>query len=404
MGVPFVDLTRRYAALKPEIDAAVARTLASGWYLLGDEARGFEEELGAYLTSPPPLSRPVASSLGKGLPASGRFLLPFPRDVRTSGRGGGGRGHVVGVASGTDALVLALEAAGIGPGDDVLCPALTATATPMAIRMVGATPIFVDVEPGTLCLCPEDTARKITPRTRAMVPVHLYGRPANLDKLSEICSQQELIFIEDCAQSAGSVYHGQRVGTFGALAAFSFYPTKNLGAFGDAGAVVTQDAALAESVRQRRAYGEKTRYHAQIEGRNSRLDELQAAILRVGLPYLDATNARRREIAEQYSAALNPSIVEVPADEPGHTYHLYVVRSDHRSALQNHLKERGVATMVHYPVAQHRQPAFANLHQAESCPVASREVGRILSLPLFPELTDDEVGQVIAAVNSFPED
>ena len=359
--IPFVEFTRHYAALKPEIDAAVARTLASGWYLLGKEAEGFEAELSAYL----------------------------------------GGGHAVGVANGTDALVLALEAAGIGPGDDVLCPAMTATPTPMAIRMAGATPIFVDVEPDTLCMSPEDAARKVTSRTRAIIPVHLYGRPARLTELMALCERENLTLIEDCAQAMGSSFDGKRVGTFGALAAFSFYPTKNLGAFGDAGAVVAADPAHAQKIRQLRAYGERTRYHAETEGRNSRLDELQAAILRVKLPLLDAANARRRELAARYVAGLNPKVVETPRDEPGHTYHLFVVRSERRDALQEHLKAHGVGTMIHYPVAQHRQEAFAGLGQAESCPVAAREADRILSLPLFPELTDDECDRVIAAVNAF---
>ena len=359
--IPFVDLARAYVALRPEIDRAVARTLASGWYLLGKEAESFEAELGAFL------------------------------DVE----------NVVGVASGTDALTLALEAAGVGPGDDVLCPAMTATATPMAIRLAGATPVFVDVEPETLCIAPEDAARKLTPQTRAVVPVHLYGRPARLDQLAALCERESLTLIEDCAQAAGSTFGGRRVGTFGKLSAFSFYPTKNLGALGDAGAVVTNDPALAERVRQKRAYGERVRYRAETEGRNSRLDELQAAILRVKLPLLDAANARRREFAARYAAELNPKIVEVPTDEPGHTYHLFVVRSDRRDALQEHLKARNIGTMIHYPVAQHRQEAFAGLNQAGSCPVAAREADRILSLPLYPELTDDEQGRVIAAVNAF---
>jgi dTDP-4-amino-4,6-dideoxygalactose transaminase len=361
--VPIIEFTRHYAAHQPALDAAALRVLRSGWYLLGPEVAGFETELAAFL--------------GPGV--------------------GGQNVGAVGVANGTDALVLALRALGVGAGDDVLCPAMTATATPMAIRLAGATPIFVDVLPETLCMDPDDARRKLTAQAKAVVPVHLYGRAADLNPLLALGPP----VLEDCAQAAGALYHDQRVGTLGAATAFSFYPTKNLGALGDAGAVVSKDPELLERVRLLRSYGEKERYHASEEGMNSRLDELQAAFLRVKLPYLEATNQRRREIAWKYSQNLDPAIVTVPPDEPGHVYHLYVVRSDFRNALRKHLTERGVGTTIHYPVAQHRQEAFASLGQGESCPVATREAERILSLPLFPELTDEEINYVIDAVNSY---
>ncbi len=356
--VPIIEFTRHYAAHQAALDDAALRVLRSGWYLLGPEVAAFETEFAEFL--------------------------------------GTGRG-AVGVASGTDALVLALRALGVGAGDEILCPALTATATPMAIRLAGATPIFVDVLPETLCIDPDDVRKKLTPRTKAVIPVHLYGRAAELDELLALGPP----VIEDCAQATGTRYNNQRVGTLGVLAAFSFYPTKNLGALGDAGAVVSNSPELLERVRMLRSYGEKERYYASKDGMNSRLDEFQAAFLRVKLPYLESMNARRREIAQIYTQNLDPKIVTVPPDEPGHVYHLYVVRSDFRDDLQKHLTAYGVGTTIHYPVAQHRQKAFEALGQGESCPVAAREVGRILSLPLFPQLTDDEIQYVIDAVNSY---
>lgn len=364
MKVPIVEFTRHYAAQKAQIDAAVARVLDSGWYILGQEVAALEKELGAYL----------------------------------------GARHVVGVASGTDALCLALRASGIGEGDEVICPAMTATATPMAIRMTGAVPVFADVEPTTLCLDPADAARRVTERTKAIIPVHLYGGPADLDPLVDLCRMRGLTLIEDCAQAAGTTYRGRRVGTFGAAAAFSFYPTKNLGAFGDAGAVVTDDPQVEARVRRLRAYGEAVRYHADEEGINSRLDEIQAAILRAKLGCLDAHNARRQQIARRYAAGLDPRIAAPPTarDPDGHIYHLYVVRTDRRAALQEHLAASGIGTAVHYPVAQNRQKAFAKWGQGDDCPVAARETERILSLPIYPELTDDEVDYVISRVNALP--
>jgi dTDP-4-amino-4,6-dideoxygalactose transaminase len=358
MNVPIIEFTRHYATHRAAIDAAVHRTLDSGWYLLGKEAEGFEAEFSGYL--------------GSGV-------------------------ATVGVANGTDALTLALRAMGVGPGDDVLCPAMTATATPMAIRLAGATPIFVDVLPETLCIDPDDVRKKLTERTKAIVPVHLYGNSAEIDALLAL----GIPLLEDCAQASGTYWRGQHVGTFGTAAAFSFYPTKNLGAFGDAGAVVSKDPALLAHVRQLRSYGEPVRYHADEEGMNSRMDELQAAILRAKLPHLDDAISRRRALAARYRERLDPAIVQVPSDSPGHSYHLFVVRSNNRDALQEHLKRRGVGTTIHYPVAQNRQRAFEKLGQAESCPVAQREAERILSLPLFPELTHAEADHVIDAVNAF---
>jgi dTDP-4-amino-4,6-dideoxygalactose transaminase len=343
----------QYESHRADIDAAMARVLSAGRYILGAEVEAFENEFAAYC----------------------------------------GVGHGVGVGSGTEALHIALAAAGVGAGDEVITVAHTAVATAAAIRMCGATPVFVDIDPNTYTI---DPARiEVTKKTKAIVPVHLYGHPADMDAIMAIASKHELLVVEDCAQAHGARDRGRRVGSIGDIAAFSFYPTKNLGAIGDGGAIVTNSKELAERARLLREYGWAERYVSSIEGWNSRLDEIQAAILRVKLRTLDADNQRRREIAARYERALEGPRTRKDA-EP--VYHLYVIASERRDALQQHLRERGIGALVHYPVPVHRQPAYLS---HVSLPVTENAAKTVLSLPMYPELTDGEQTATIDAVRVF---
>jgi len=364
IAIPLVDLKTAYARLRAEIDAATARVLASGWYILGPEVSAFEAEFAAYL----------------------------------------GARHAVGVASGTDAVLLALRALGVGSGDEVITVAHTAVATVAAIALCGATPRFVDIDPATYTLDPGQLEAAITPRTRAVVPVHLYGAPADMQPILAIARAHDLLVVEDCAQAHGATTGGRRVGTLGDAAAFSFYPTKNLGALGDGGAVVTDRPDVAERLRLLRQYGWRERYVSDVEGMNSRLDELQAAILRVRLRHLDAENAARRQLATRYDAALAGLPLGLPAAWPGESavYHLYVVTADERDALSAHLAAQGIGTGVHYPVPVHRQPAYAHLgYGPGSLPATEAAAARVLSLPMYPDLSATAVDQVSAAVRSY---
>ena len=363
MTIPFNDLRGVYTAHKDEIDAAVARVLQSGWYILGAEVAAFEREFAAFC----------------------------------------GVAECVGVNSGTDALALALAALGVGTGDEVITVAHTAVATVAAIAMLGATPVLVDVEPESYTMSPQAAARAITPRTRAIVPVHLYGHPADLDPILAAANAAGIPVIEDCAQAHGATYRGRPVGTLGSLGCFSFYPTKNLGAFGDGGAVVGNDATLIERVRLQREYGwtPAARYVSTVAGRNSRLDELQAAILRVRLRHLEAENERRRALAAIYAAELGAGVVQ-PVERPGcrHVYHLYVVRVPGRDALRARLAGAGVGTAIHYPVPVHLQPAYSGgglvAHGLAATEQAAQE---ILSLPMYPHLRDEQARAAAAALN-----
>jgi dTDP-3-amino-3,4,6-trideoxy-alpha-D-glucose transaminase len=355
-GVPFVDL--RPGEDLEEVRAAIDRVIERGWFVLGPEVEAFEREFAAA--------------------AAAR--------------------HAVGVANGTDAIALLLRAAGIGPGDDVIVPAMTAAFTGLAVMMAGATPVFADVEPDTLTLDPRAAAAAITSRTRALIPVHLYGQPADLDALSEVAARHNLALIEDCCQAHGATYRGQPVGSRGAGAAFSFYPTKNLGALGDGGAATTNAADMADRLRRLRNGGQANRYHHVEPGVNSRLDEMQAAVLRARLPRLAAATARRRALAARYRAQLPEALRTIPEREPGHVYHLFPVLSADRDALQAHLRASGIETLIHYPVPLNRQPAFQDVH---GCPVAERAAGELLSLPLHPRLAEADVDRVTAAVDLF---
>jgi len=356
-----------YLAHKQEIEAAVARVLESGWYILGEEVTAFEKEFSAYI----------------------------------------GVGHGVGVASGTDALELALRACGIGQGDAVITVSHTAVATVAAIELAGAIPVLVDIDPGTYTMDPDSLESALREmmrrpsseagRPRAVIPVHLYGHPANMLAIMEVAQRYDLCVIEDCAQSHGAALDGRKTGTWGHVAAFSFYPTKNLGALGDAGLVVTDDDELAERARVLREYGWKERYVSDMPGMNTRLDELQAAVLRVKLRHLDDANETRRRLAQLYSALLANTDLTPPQTRSGaiHVYHQYVVRSPQRDALRAFLRERGIGTLIHYPSPVHLQPAYRNrLSAMVSLRQTEETVRQILSLPMFPELTEEEVRTV----------
>ncbi len=362
MAIPLTDLRAQYLSVKAEVDAAVARVLDSGWYILGEEVAAFEREFAAYC----------------------------------------GAADCVGVGSGTEALHLALLACGVGPGDEVITVSHTAVATVAAITLTGARPVLVEVDAETYTMDPVALEAAITPRTRAVIPVHLYGHPADLDPILEVARRAGVRVIEDCAQAHGATYRGRPVGTWGDLGCFSFYPTKNLGALGDGGAVVGCDLALIERVRLLREYGwaAQARYVSQVKGLNSRLDELQAAVLRVKLRHLDSWNEARRALAARYQAWLPPSVVR-PIERPGcrHVYHLYVVRVPDRDRVRARLQEMGIGTGIHYPVPIHRQPAYQDLAPPSGgLAHTERLAGEILSLPMSPTLTEDQLAEVAEAV------
>ncbi|HNA88570.1 MAG TPA: DegT/DnrJ/EryC1/StrS family aminotransferase [Anaerolineales bacterium] len=362
--IPAFELKRQSEMLRPELDEAVARIMAGGSYILGEEVAAFEKEFADYCHA----------------------------------------AHAVGVASGTDALQLALMACGVGAGDEVIAPSHTAVATIAAIEMTGARPVLVDIDLTRYTIDPKQIAEAITPHTRAIIPVHLYGCPADMNPILEIARAKNIFVIEDASQAHGATVAGQRVGSLGQIAAFSFYPTKNLGAFGDGGAVVTNDSQLAEKVHLLRQYGWKERYISQVKGLNSRLDELQAGILRVKLRHLEEWNQRRRHLASLYVDLLSESDLTLPpqpADiEP--VYHQFVVRHPRRDALRETLRSQGIQTLVHYPVPVHLQPAYANLGLGRgSLPKSEQAADEVLSLPLYPELTEDQVQRVAEACLGF---
>ncbi|HLI25644.1 MAG TPA: DegT/DnrJ/EryC1/StrS family aminotransferase [Chloroflexota bacterium] len=364
--LPLVDLHAQYAAIQAEIQAAIAEVLDRMQLILGPHVQAFEAEFAAYCEA----------------------------------------AHAVGVGSGTEALVLALRAAGIGPGDEVITVSHTFFADCEAIVQVGAQPVFVDVRPDTQTMDPASFAAAITARTRAVIPVHLYGQPADMDEIAAIARRHGLFVLEDACQAHGARYRGRRVGTLGHAAAFSFYPGKNLGAYGDGGAVVTNDATLAERIRRLRDHGTVRKYEHYDIGSTGRLDELQAAVLRVKLRYLDTWNARRAAAAATYTAGLTGTEVTPPAvrDDRTHVFHLYAVQAPRRDALRAYLAEQGIATGMHYPIPCHLQPAAREWSAGPgSLPVTERLAAHTLSLPLFPEITDAQLARVIAAVRAFSE-
>jgi dTDP-4-amino-4,6-dideoxygalactose transaminase len=367
MPVQPADPRGNYRGHRNEVVEAVTRSLDSGSYILGPEVASFEQEFAAYL----------------------------------------GCHHVLGVASGTDAIELALRTLGIGAGDSVLTVSHTAVATVAAIELAGAAPVLVDIEDAGMTMSPDSLEATVLAlqsqhRFRAVMPVHLYGRPADMTAILDIAGRYGLKVIEDAAQAHGAELAGRRAGTLSDIAAFSFYPTKNLGALGDGGALSTNDASLAERARALREYGWRSRYVSDEPGINSRLDELQAAILRVKLRYLDEENLRRRRIAATYDERLTKASYRLPASGPdmSHVYHQYVIRAPDRNALRARLAERGVNTLIHYPLAVHQQPAYAGrLAMAPGgLPVTEAACREVLSIPVQPELTDEEVNAVCDAL------
>jgi len=364
MQVPFVDLRAQYTTIAPEVQGAIHAVLERSDFILGCEVDQFEEEFGQYI----------------------------------------GTRHAIGVGSGLAALELALRAYGIGPGDEVITAANTFIATVLAIMAVGARPVLVDAEAATYNLDPAVLASAITSRTRAIIPVHLYGQPADMEPILVLAKRHHLVVIEDAAQAHGATYDGRRAGAWGDAAAFSFYPAKNLGACGDAGMVVTNDEALAAKLRMLRVHGVERRYFHDLHGYNSRLDELQAAILRVKLSRLKHWNARRAEIAARYSEGLKNSPLELPVAGPGntHVYHVYAVLTSRRDELQEFLAQRGVPTIIYYPLPLHLQKVYSELgHRAGDFPAAEAVSKSILPLPIYPELTDDQVDYVVEMVRQF---
>ena len=361
--IPFLDLRAGYDELRPDIDAAISRVLDSGMYILGEEVAAFEREYAAYC----------------------------------------GCKHAIGVANGLDALHLALRAMGVGPGDEVIVPSNTYIATWLAVSQCGATPVPVEAVEGTGNLDPALVEAAITPRTKAILPVHLYGQPADLDPILAIAAKHGLRVLEDGAQAQGARYKGRRIGGHGDAVAWSFYPGKNLGAYGDAGAITTNDDALAEQLRVLRNYGSRVKYVNDVQGWNSRLDPLQAAVLRVKLVHLDDWNARRRAIAARYLDGLRDAGVALPEvpewAEPA--WHLFVVRSTRRDALQARLGEAGIGTLIHYPLPPHRQQAYAELgFSADAFPIANRLADQLLSLPIGPHQPEAATAAVIDAVRA----
>jgi dTDP-4-amino-4,6-dideoxygalactose transaminase len=361
MTIPLLDLYAQYLTIKDDVDAAIQRTILHSAFVGGEELRAFEAEFAEYC------------------------------EVRAA----------VGVGNGTDALYLALRALGIGPGDEVVTVAHTFIATAEAISLTGARPVFIDIQEDTMLMDPEVLETAITPRTRAIVPVHLYGQPCDMDRIMAVAGRHQLKVVEDAAQAHGSRWRGRRVGSIGDVGCFSFFPGKNLGAYGDGGAVVSQDEALMRRVRMLANHGRVDKYLHQMEGVNSRLDGLNAAVLRVKLRHLDAWNAARRRHARHYTEALTDSgvvlpIVNVAAES---VWHLFVLRVAERDDVWKELNARGIAAGIHYPVPLHRQPAYAHLEiPGGMLPVTERTAARVISVPMYPELSSDRIAAVTRAL------
>jgi dTDP-4-amino-4,6-dideoxygalactose transaminase len=355
--IPLVDLKAQYRALKPEIDQAIQRVLDNAQFILGPAVSSFEQDFAAFCHST----------------------------------------DAIGVNSGTSALHLALLAAGVRPGDEVITVPFTFVATVAAIEYAQARPVFVDIEPTYFTMDPAKIERAVTPRTKAIVPVHLYGQPADMDAIRDVADRHRLIVIEDACQSHGSEYKGRRCGSMGLLGCFSFYPGKNLGAYGEGGAIVTSDPALATKVRLLRSWGEEVRYEHKHRGFNYRMDGVQGAVLGVKLKYLEAWTEARRSHAAEYTRRLTGTAASAPTERPAsrHVYHQYVVRVPERDAWRAALTEAGVQTGVHYPIPVHLQPAYADLgYSRGDFPIAEQAAAEVLSLPMFPEMTDQQIESI----------
>lgn len=362
--IPFLDLKSPHVELREEINAAIERVVASGWYVLGAEVEAFENEFGRYCEA----------------------------------------SHCVSLANGLDALHLALRAMDIGPGDEVVVPSNTYIATWLAVSQCGATPVPVEPLENTCNINPALIEAAITPRTKVILPVHLYGQPVDLDPILEIARIRGLRVLEDAAQAHGARYKGKRIGAHGDVVAWSFYPGKNLGALGDGGAITTDDEMLADRIRVLRNYGSREKYVNEVQGYNSRLDPIQAAVLRVKLGYLDSWNARRQEIARQYLDGLAGVDLTLPdvSSWAESAWHLFVVRHEHRNALQQDLTRQGIGSLIHYPIPPHMQQAYAALNwKADAFPVATRMANDVLSLPIGPHLSVNDANKVVAAVKNI---
>ena len=361
--IPMVDLKRQYNALKIEIDAAVSDVLEKTQFILGPNVTKLEEEVAAY------------------------HCLPY----------------AAGVANGTDALLLALRACGIKSGDEVITTPFTFIATAEVVAQLGATPVFVDIRPDTFNIDPNLIEEKITPQTKAIIPVHLFGHPADMEPIMQIAAKHKLKVIEDCAQSFGAKYKNQRTGTIGDVGCFSFFPSKNLGCYGDGGMVITKDETIARRVKMLRNHGSEVRYHHSEVGCNSRLDEIQAAILRVKLKYIDQFNEARRNNAAAYCAALDNKNIILPtvAKDSEHVFHQFTIRVQNRDAIVQVLTEKGIASAVYYPVPLHQQEVFVKLYNdSTSLPVSETCAGEVLSLPMFPELSGEEIQRIAGVIRS----
>ena len=353
----------QYLSCRGEINSAIQNVLDSGWCILGKEVEQFEQEFAAF----------------------------------NSAR------HAIGVGSGTEALHMGLRAMDIGPGDEVITTAHTAVATASAIVLSGATPVFVDIERDYFTIAPYQIESAITPKTKAIIPIHIYGQPANMTAVMEIAQKHGLKVIEDCAQAHGAKYNGKRVGSIGDVGCFSFYPTKNLGSIGDGGALVTNDDSLAQKIKLFREYGWEERYISTKEGWNSRLDEVQAAILRIKLRKLDSNNDRRRKLADNYKKELVGLPLELPIVREGatHVYHLFVIKTDQRDILREYFQKNGIQTTIQYPVPIHHQQFYVDLLGKTSLPVTEKMASKILSLPMYPELEEADQKQVINVLHNF---
>lgn len=364
MNIPVFDLKRQYENLKTEIDNAFKSVLENGIFVLGENVERFEEEFAEYL----------------------------------------GAGFAVGVGSGTEALHLSLKACDIGYGDEVITVPNTAVPTISAISFAGAKPVFVDITPDTCTMDLRKVEEKITDKTKAILPVHLYGHSTEMEQIMKLAKAHNLRVIEDACQAHGAKYNSKNAGTIGDMGCFSFYPTKNLGAYGDGGMVVTNNEELYKKLIMLRNYGEVKKFTSKIEGFNSRLDEIQSAVLRVKLKYLDEWTNKRREIATMYHQLLYNSNVQLPCERQWakHVYHLFVIRVNKRDALKDYLHERGVGTQIHYPIPVHLQDAYKKLgHKAGDFPISERNAEEILSLPIYPELTTEEIEAVAGLITEF---
>ena len=361
--IKFLDLKKVNERFRSKMDATVKRVLDSGWYLLGKEGEAFEREFAEYC----------------------------------------GVQHCIGCANGLDALKLIIQAYGIGTGDEVIAPANTYIASLISISANGAMPVLVEPDPKTCLINPDLIEQVVTPRTKAIMVVHLYGRAMDMTKVWEIARRHKLKIIEDSAQSHGAMFNGRRCGNLGDASGFSFYPGKNLGCLGDGGAVTTNDDTLAEKIRALRNYGSDVKYHFPYRGTNSRLDEIQAAWLRVKLPLLDADNQKRREIAKRYLEGIRNPLLRLPTmpeDETQHVWHVFTVFCDRRDELKHYLYDKGVQTVIHYPIPPHRQPAYTEWHDL-SLPITEKIHESIISIPISPVLSDEEVAEIIDILNAF---